>query len=155
MIALLLKELKKFTEQLTETLTFGETRERVSVHLGCLPVKKAPKGPVPPVPDPESEFPYIIIQALDGEDLDRNGTAQIKFLLGTKSKDDDGYLDVIHLIETIRLDLLRTGIIGGRFEIQRPLQWTLFEEQPYPEWIGEIRTTWTTPAIIREVDDFE
>ncbi|WP_217562781.1 hypothetical protein [Paenibacillus sp. GbtcB18] len=155
MNALLLIELKKFTERLTEGLSFGEANEKVSVHLGWLPAKEAPKGPVPPVPVPESEFPYIIIRALAGEDLDRNGTAQIKFLVGTKSKDSDGYLDIIHLFETIRLGVLRSGIIGQRFEIQRPLKWKLFEEQPYPEWIGEILTTWTMPAIIREVDDFE
>lgn len=155
MIAILLKELEKFTEQLTENLSFGDAGDKVSVHLGWLPAKEAPKGPVPPVPVLDSEFPYIIIRALDGEDTDTNGTVQVKFLLGTKSKDKDGYLDIIHLFETLRLGLLSSGIIGRRFEIQRPVGWTLFEEQPYPEWIGEIRTTWTTPKIMKEVVDFE
>ncbi|WP_068775772.1 hypothetical protein [Paenibacillus sp. FJAT-26967] len=154
MSALLLHELKKFVERATDHLQFGEPAKKVNIHLGWLPIKEAPKGEISPSKPPripDSEFPYVIIRVMDGEDRMESGSVQVKFLLGVKSQDGNAYMDILHLKETIRQALLRTEIVGDKFELQRPLKWTLFEEQPYPEWFGEIITTWTVPTVLREV----
>lgn len=155
MSLLLLQELKKFVSHATDHLHFGDLEEKLKIHLGWLPIRGVGISgkPIPPMDD--SDFPYLIIRLMDGEDQTENGTTQVRMILGIKTESQDGYMEVYHLIEALRQALLRTEIIGGKYELQRPIKWSIPEDQPYPEWIGEFRTTWTTPAILREVDDFE
>ncbi|GIO33122.1 hypothetical protein J2TS6_42630 [Paenibacillus albilobatus] len=151
----LLFALKDFIGEKTKNMQLGDGDRPPAVHLGWLPNAGQPEvinGKLIPPRASDSDFPYIIIRALDGEDGEDYGSVKIRILVGTKSADDEGYLDILHLIEVLRNSLLSTAVIGQRFEIKRPLKWTLYEDQPYPEWIGEIMTTWTVPTVLREVE---
>ncbi|QHZ50028.1 hypothetical protein ERICV_05129 [Paenibacillus phage phiERICV] len=149
--SLLLIELKQFLENAFEHVAVGDDNENLKIHLGWLPQTKAPSPGSGPANQPDSDFPYLIIRALDGVDGQEDGKIQVRMLVGVKSKMENGYIEILSLIEKIKQALLKTEIIGGKFEIERPVKWKLFEEQPYPEWVGEIVTTWTVPAILREV----
>ncbi|AJK27735.1 hypothetical protein ABNB59_19670 [Paenibacillus larvae] len=149
--SLLLIELKQFLENVFEHVGVGDDNESLKIHLGWLPQTKAPSPGSGPAKQPDSDFPYLIIRALDGVEEEDNGKVTIRMLVGVQAKEENGYVEILSLIEKTKQALLKTGIIGGKFEIERPVKWKLFEEQPYPEWVGEILTTWTVPAILREV----
>ncbi|MCY9511879.1 hypothetical protein M5W68_16160 [Paenibacillus larvae] len=150
--SLLLIELKQFLENVFEHVGVGDESESLKIHLGWLPQTKAPSPGSGPANQPDSDFPYLIIRALDGVDGQEDGKIQVRMLVGVKSKMENGYIEILSLMEKIKQALLKVEIIGRKFEIERPVKWKLFEEQPYPEWVGEIVTTWTVPAILREVE---
>ncbi|MEC0269061.1 hypothetical protein [Paenibacillus anseongense] len=114
------------------------------VHIGYLPQKTATNAQ-------NGDFPYIIVRALKGSDEDEKGCGTtVKLLFGTQSTDDDGFMDVLNVMEDVRIALLKKRLLDHRYDMQLPYQWQLFEEQPSPEWIGEAMTTWTLPTILRE-----
>lgn len=165
----LLSALETLIVNETHDITVGDEGKVVSVFQGYLPKKKAaeavpapstPSTPnnqvfIPPRAD-DSHYPFIILRLLNGSDDDdvvagqEGAIATVRLLFGTKSYDTNGYLDVLHLIQTVRSAILRSGTLDDRFRIQKPLTWTIYEDQPHPEWYGEMVTTWIIPTIKNE-----
>lgn len=116
-----------------------------SIHLGFLPQKTHATIEIP-------EFPFIIIRPLEGQDEVSNNKTHIKLLFGTESPDNDGFMDVLNLMERVRISLLKVGVLDSRYAIERPYKWKFYDEQPFPEWVGEAMTLWTLPTIIQEVE---
>jgi hypothetical protein len=108
-------------------------------------------GWLPPKAGIDAErFPYLILQPRSGADSEQSaaqdGRATFDVVLGTYSDTDDGYLDVLELIEAVRQDLgSQPTLAGTAFEQTGPLTWEIPEEQPRPQWIGRVTTNWTVP----------
>lgn len=103
----------------------------------------------------EPDFPYVIVRLCEGEDNDERGRVTIKIIVGTYSEEIEGWKDAGNIIMRIRNTLLITRTLNNRYRLELPLNWKLFEEQPYPEWIGEITTSWTIALPIEQVREDE
>lgn len=104
------------------------------------------------------QFPYVIVRPVSGGDsidgVDARATATVRLLLGTYSETDsdtfDGWVDLMHLVDLIRLDFATNPVLEGTaFEQTGPLTWEIPEEQAPPHWQGLITSTWTTPRPAR------
>ena len=147
---LLIDELRLFLEDIAETyvLETGKGPSKApQVVEGWLPPKESQDTP---------DIPYIIIRLTEGEDTNDIARTTIKILVGTYSEDNDGWKDSINILLRIRERLLTVRTIGNKFRVELPLKWKLFEEQPYPIWIGELATIWTVALPIEQVkeDDY-
>lgn len=138
--ALLLMAIQHF---LSETLA-DNVVTIPAVHIGYLPSKTASNRDQP-------EYPFIIVRALEGKVTDEH-KVKVKLLFGTKSNDDEGYLDVLNLVERVRIAILRSGVLERKYRLdnEQPLMWKLYEEQPQPEWVAEATMTWLLPTIREE-----
>lgn len=145
---LLMRSLKTSLEGVVENVELTSPKgvlTKPQVFLEQLPQKSASSQ--------EEDFPFIIVRAAGGEDADGNkSTMKINLIIGTYSKDDDGFIDVLNLFEGIRQALLKKRIVGKSFRMELPFVWRLFDEQPWPGWIGEINTLWTIPQVQEEVN---
>ncbi|MGX4584960.1 hypothetical protein [Paenibacillus chitinolyticus] len=149
--SILLQTLKSFVEQSVRDTGAGE--RPVKVHVGWLPGAERFPPAKPDEPSellPEGLFPFVLLRALEGEDGNEEGSVKVRLHFGTSSTDPFGYADVLNLIEKVRQAVLKKEIIGGMFELQRPLKWKLANTQAYPQWTGEMVTAWTLPSPVRE-----
>ncbi|OBZ09104.1 hypothetical protein A8L34_22500 [Bacillus sp. FJAT-27264] len=115
-----------------------------AVHLGALPSKTSSNRDDP-------VFPLIIVRPMDGESDNDSAKVQVKLLFGTQSEDDSGFIDVLNLMERVRILLMRQRVINRQFRIESNWKWTFMEDQPEPQWICQAITTWTLPQIRQEV----
>lgn len=115
-----------------------------AVHLGALPSKTADNRNDP-------VFPLIIVRPMEGDSDNNESRAQVKLLFGTQSEDDSGFIDVLNLMERVRMLLMRQRIIDKKFRIEENWKWQFLEDQPEPQWICQAVTTWTLPQIRQEV----
>lgn len=115
-----------------------------AVHLGALPSKNAENRNDP-------VFPLIIVRPMEGDGDDKESRAQVKLLFGTQSEDDSGFIDVLNLMERVRILLMKQRIIDKKFRIESNWKWQFLEDQPEPQWICQAVTTWTLPPIRQEV----
>lgn len=121
-------------------------------------VSRAPTlldGFVPPKPGGDAaQYPFMIVCPRSGTDTeqgaDQNATAVFEIVIGTYSDADDGWLDVLMLIDAIRDNFgSAPSIEGTAFEQTGPMTWVLDEAQPRPQWLGSVKSTWTLPRPVR------
>ncbi|WP_339225717.1 hypothetical protein NYE80_31020 [Paenibacillus sp. FSL H7-0357] len=139
-IFLLIKAIQTFLENELVDDAFAVP----NVYLGDLPPNSADSQEDP-------EYPFIIIRPFEGEGGKDNIQSQIKLLFRTRPRDNSGFIDLLNLMERVRILLMRQGILEKKFAINDSWKWKLIEEQPMLEWVGEVITTWTLPQIKREV----
>ncbi|WGV57791.1 hypothetical protein QIH01_20180 [Brevibacillus brevis] len=143
---LLMRSLQTFLEQVVANVELTSPKSasaRPQVFLEALPQRKADSQ--------EEDYPFIIVRAAGGEDQADGSTFSITLLVGTHSKSDDGFIDVLNIIEDVRQALLKKRVVGQSFRMELPFKWKLYDEQPYPGWIGEMNTLWTIPQVKEEV----
>ena len=114
------------------------------VHLGALPSKTEATRD-------NSVYPLIIIRPIEGDSDKDEATARVKLIFGTQSEDDSGFVDVLNLMERVRILLMRQRIIDKKYRIESSWKWTFMEDQPEPQWVCHAITTWTLPQIRQEV----
>lgn len=107
-------------------------------------------GWLPPTTPDAEQFPFLIVRPRSGQDseqgADENASAAMKIIVGTFSDTDDGFLDVMLMIDAIRLDLDSAPAIDGTaYHHVGPLTWSIPEDQPRPQWFGEVITNWQLP----------
>lgn len=151
----------KFPLLQTETAPGETILQRAPVVLdGWLPPKRAAADPTA---DPAvqamagKQFPFMLVRPVSGVDTwegsDQTSNATFKIIIGTWSDDDDGWLDIMLIVDAIRDDLAGAPTIQGTgFEHNGPIAWELSEEQPRPQWLGVVTTIWTLPRM-RRVDN--
>jgi len=98
------------------------------------------------------DFPYVIIRIHKGSTGADGNPVVVNLILGTKCEAEDGFKDVLMLFDRIQTALFKTRVLDRQFRLELPYEWELFEDQPYPEWIGKIKTTWILPTITEEVE---
>ena len=94
----------------------------------------------------------MIVRLVKGEDTQEGATLTVKIIVGTYSEDaQEGWRDVANIIQRIWQELFKKRVVAKKFRLEYPMNFEMPEEQPYPEWIGIMTTTWTLPHPIEEV----
>lgn len=153
----LLEALKDELENITKDLMLevktkkGEEKaiKNPVVYIGQLPNKT----------DTTQYVPYILIKALTGEDAQVAGQmpsseCKTRIIVVTYSENSSvGYIDVLNVIDRIRIRLLKERIIAGQYDLQLPLDYIVYEDDLGPYTIGEMIVNWDMPTIQREVKE--
>lgn len=114
------------------------------------------------MPDPDEKherIPYILLQPLNGKDgLTPGGQseaeASVRIVVTLFNRDKrEGRIQLLHIIERLRMDLIGKTVIGKTFELKLPMEWLIYPDEM--EWyhLGEISTTWSLPAPERKVPE--
>lgn len=139
-LVLLITAIQAFLEEkLADDVTTVPT-----VHRGLLPPKTSETRNDP-------VYPLILVLPVDGKGKRDSSIAQIKLRFGTQSDDNDGFIDVLNLMERVKILLMRQGIIENKYRIHDEWEWKFFEDQPAPQWVADLITTWDLPQIRQEV----
>ncbi|MOA39969.1 hypothetical protein D3C78_1617920 [compost metagenome] len=102
--------------------------------------------------DRDERWPFIVIRYSDSEDNDEGyRTVTIDLTFGSEGEGSRGYMDVLHLMEHVRISLMRETWDGWSFRLTRPLNMGFYDEQADPFWLGYMSTTWDVPSIEQEV----
>lgn len=108
------------------------------VYSGYLPPKI--KG------DDASEFPYILVRYLSGED-DETDTVDIALIIGAYSEDEqNGWRDPLNIATRIKIAIKKAGIIGP-YALTGKVKTELFEEQPFPYWFAVMELRFNIPQV--------
>lgn len=99
-IFLLIKAIQTFLENELVDDAFAVP----NVYLGDLPPNSADSQEDP-------EYPFIIIRPFEGEGGKDNIQSQIKLLFRTRPRDNSGFIDLLNLMERVRILLMRQGIL--------------------------------------------
>lgn len=107
-------------------------------------------GWLPPSEVGAEQFPFIIVRPRICTDApqgaDESSAASVDIIVGTLSDTDDGWIDVMQIMDAIRLDLgAAPAIESTAFEQVGPLIAELNEQQARPQWFGKVTTIWTIP----------
>ena len=153
---ILLDDLQNFIEENTADILLevkvrtGETTEKeraANVYKMGLPEKD----------DNTQQIPYILLKVLTGEDgkedlQPKSSKVRVRMLIATYSQDGErGPLALLNLILRIRERLQKQHIIGGRFCLEYPFEYIIYQDTTPPYYLGEIMTIWSIPTIEREV----
>lgn len=103
--------------------------------------------------------PYVLHQMITTKDEQPSGqkpkgSAMVRSICCVYSTDEqEGGLMLLNLMERIRIALLRTTIIGNRFQLdtETGVECLIYPDDTAPYFIGEIVTYWRLPTIEREV----
>ncbi len=102
-------------------------------------------------------IPYILMQVISGkDDIQGQGMkqsiCQIRMVVAVYAENDSqGGYDVLNVLLRIRSELEKTGVIGGYFALQDPLEYIVYPDNTAPYYFGEMMTNWSMPVIVREV----
>ena len=155
---ILLDDLQNFIEENTADILLevkvrtGETTEKeraANVYKMGLPEKD----------DNTQQIPYILLKVLTGEDgkedlQPKSSKVRVRMLIATYSQDGErGPLALLNLILRIRERLQKQHIIGGRFCLEYPFEYIIYQDTTPPYYMGEIMTIWSIPSIEREVQE--
>ena len=103
-----------------------------------------------------SQIPYLMIQLLNGKDKrnadtgDEESTANVRILVATYNDDgEDGGLQVLEIIERIRIMLFKGRLLDQQYMIQHPFDYEIYPDDTGVYYLGEINTVWSVPTIER------
>lgn len=112
------------------------------------------------MPDPDDDHervPYIMLQLLNGKD-ERADSGQMKSQVNVRivitifNRDkQEGRLQILHIIQKLRADLLRKGIVGRSFEVLWPLEYLIYPDETEWNHLGEMSVMFSVPPVEREV----
>ena len=155
---MLLQALKEFTADAVKDLMLpvsvqsekddGAPRP-AAVHLMGLPDSKSYS----------KKAPYIIHQLISGSDSQNEGQAEesratVRSIFCVYCDDDEvGGLQLLNLMERLRIALLRKRIIGEQFvlDLQTPMECLCYPDDTAPYFAGEMVSAWKLPAVRQEV----
>lgn len=112
----------------------GEARAP-SVINGYLPPKR--KGP-------GDDFPFVIVRPTSGNTEAGETTISAALVIGCYSESCDGYEYCMNIMSRIRnaLCTLPGEVLARKYQLDRPVEWSLSEDQPYPQWQIDMTTNW-------------
>lgn len=122
----------------------------INVYTQNLPLKEGK--------DDERIYPFVCV-AYDSSDIadsyEGKELVDIYFLIGIidKEKDNQGYRDVLQMIERIRQHFFRKGIIKNAFRLEYPVHTEIQQENTYPYFVGGINAKCEL-FIVTEEDKF-
>lgn len=138
----LLKELKQFIEDNTKDIILPvrpinnkiipEPSGKGKKNAGEQPKRRAAEVHLMRLPNKDAEtnrIPYILLQFLTGADEQKSGEAsdsecKIRIVIATYSEDGSaGSMDLLNVITRIRVALLKTGVIGDKFVLRKPMMY--------------------------------
>ncbi len=107
----------------------------------------------------DKKAPYIIIQFLEGQDIQEEGkqsksTALIRFVFAVYDKNaEHGALELLEVMNAIRIRLLSQVIVGREFKLitTEGVNSAVYGSESAPYYGGEITCKFNLPPIEREV----
>lgn len=107
-----------------------------------------------------AHFPYVVVRIVDGGIPSEEVAASCRMVIVTGIYDDNpdyqGNKTVLNILQRIQTHLLAKRIIDGKFAIQYPYNWQIYDDEDlHPYYFGGAETNWTLPAVQQEVDDDE
>lgn len=107
----------------------------ITVYNGYLP-DKTPAHP--------ADFPFVTVRPTSGTVM--NGRTQVteEIIVGSFSRDEDGYQDVLNITHRIMMHLaeLQNNILADKYERTGEMQWSMPFEQEKPFFMAMITTNW-------------
>ena len=103
--------------------------------------------------DLEANFPCILIKVDEGTERDSKGPdatrIKVRLLVGVydDSPDCQGYRDALNIVEAVRLDLMANRYLDAKYRLEPPLNWHIFDEQPWPVFFAGVETAWETGRV--------
>lgn len=118
----------------------GDPRAPI-VHIGDLP---------PKVGNDDIRPPFIVVRLAGHTDTeqgaDEMATATLSLEICTYSDTADGAIDLVNVIDAIRVSLLEQPVLeDSAYECVGPITSDIPEQQPRPQWLGLVTTTWRLP----------
>lgn len=114
------------------------------------------------LPDSKSakdKAPYILHQIITGGDkqppgqkIDCRATVRSIFVV-YDDDESEGALNLLNLMERLRIRLLQQVVIGEQFELnlQEGVETMIYPDDTAPYFMGEMVTVWNLPPVQREV----
>ena len=154
----LLDDLQKFIEENTADILL-ETKVRTGTPTQKERAVRVYKMGLPEKDDNTQQVPYVLLKVLTGADekeehQPKSSEVRVRIIVATYSQDgEEGPLALLNLILRIRERLQKQHIIGGRFCLEYPFEYLLYQDTTPPYYLGEMMTIWSIPTIEREVQD--
>lgn len=111
--------------------------------------------------DLESNFPCVLIKIDEGTERDSRGPEatriKMRLLVGVydDSCDCQGYRDAVNLVDAIRLDLMTNRYLDMKYRLEMPLNWYVFDEQPWPIFFACMESIWETGRVTEQLPKME
>ncbi|MGO4540372.1 hypothetical protein [Paenibacillus sp. 2TAB19] len=138
---LLSKEIKDFIKKL-----FSDAATvKPAVYEGYLPKRTVEN-------QDEPDYPFVLVRMTKGRQTEDAHAVIVKLIVGVKAADEAEFLNALNVMDRIRIAFSRQRVIAGQFRHELPLDWELFEEQPHPEYLGQVIMNWTLPSVTEEVE---
>ena len=155
---ILLDDLQKFIEENTKDILL-EVKVRTGPATEKERAAKVYKMGLPEKDDTTQQIPYILLKVLTGADDKADNEpkeigVKVRIVIATYSQDgEQGPMALLNLILRIRERLQKQHIIGGRFCLEYPFEYIVYQDTTPPYYLGEIMTNWSIPTIEREVQE--
>ena len=156
----LLEQLKAFTEKVTADLIMPTKVQSADEAQNYRPadvyLMRLPDGS-----SATKKAPYIIHQLLTSKDQQPSGervqsSASVRSIFVVYNDDEqEGGLMLLNLMERLRIELLRTGVLDNRFslDLSEGLEYMVYPDtDTAPYYAGEMSSTWKLIPVQREVD---
>ena len=155
---LLMEALKLFTEKSVKDLLMptkvqsaGEepALRCAEVHLMRLPDSRSAHKKAPYI---LHQLFTVIDQQKEGN-LDTSGAKVRSIFCVYCDNEEEGGLMLLNLMERLRIDLLKSRIIDGRYELdmEAGIETLCYPDDTAPYFVGEMVSTWKCPVVEREV----
>lgn len=156
--------LVEFVAMNTHELRFRSNEQTASkvapqVYSGYIPRNQV--GEV--IPGEITQYPAVIVRAKSGVQSDEYEKVTVEFLIGCfdDTRDQQGYRDVMQLIERLKQRLREQSVVRQRFPLRLPLNWQINQRQKaagaityneYPYFFGEIQCDFQLPVMVSQYD---
>ena len=155
---ILLEELKKFTEIAIKDIIMPTKPQKGDTE----PTFRAAEVYKMRLPDSNSATkisPYIIHQVITGKDSQQptqreESAAVVRSIFCVYNEDEqEGGLMLLNLMERLRIELLKKGVIGHRFalDLETGIEYLIYPDDTAPFYAGEMISNWLLPTVEREV----
>lgn len=95
----------------------------------------------------EDDRPVVIVRLSTGETGEDGSRTKVRILFGAYSESTAGWRDLGTMLQRTEIALAAARTLGP-FHLELPLSWTIYDEQPLPQWQAEMTTTWTHPGAV-------
>ena len=155
----LLESLKQFTLETTRDLLLpvraqkGDAEDAEKLRAADVYMTRLPE-----MKSSDKKAPYIIHSVITGSDTQMQGehlksSATIRSVLCVYHEDEqEGGLALLNLAERLRMELLRSVVIGMyELDLTQGIELLIYPDDTAPYYIAEMVTVWKLPPIKREV----
>lgn len=106
--------------------------------------------------DDSAYFPYVVVRIMDGGLDNEDGAANCRIVFVTGIYDSNpnyqGNKTILNILQKIQTHLFSKRIVAGKFKIEYPYNWQIYDEEDlHPYYFGGAETNWTLPAVQQEV----
>ena len=153
MTGLLLALKAFFEEKLAQWRNTDPTGDLSAVHvfIGAAPQRSGSDA---------EQYPLVLVRPREGEDQDgkqNRAEAVVEIICGvhvetSTGTPEEGTVGLSLMVDRVRRELMKAGRIGGRYSLQKPLEWRVGGEdgnQAHPQYLASLTTRWNMPGIDR------